>query len=291
MRMPHKIKKLAENLSSLTSPIINNKLIISSALASKAREQMLRSEEILTLNDILEVGSIFYGGRDLLSLYGMDPFSFNKKGIRLLGRTSIECAIDAQSIQIARFIKNLKDDFFHGKGVVLLDLFAGSGNSLYHITKKINPLESIGIESNEKIYNLTCENLRIVNSNSKLYFGDAFEVIKQLKFPKETPIFVFLDPPWGRGLSSKYGLDLMKTSPSVYKTIIDVQKTLPHNPLIFIIKTYEKMAHYSVVNIVDQFSYSSIKLIPVMDNRFNIGMMVCTNEESKASYFSSYLAA
>ena len=80
MRMPHKIKKLAENLSSLTSPIINNKLIISSALASKAREQMLRSEEILTLNDILEVGSIFYGGRDLLSLYGMDPFSFYKKG-------------------------------------------------------------------------------------------------------------------------------------------------------------------------------------------------------------------
>jgi hypothetical protein len=53
-----------------------------------------------------------YGDEELLSLFGKKPKSFYNMGIRILGRSAIECSIDAHSIGMAKSIKKLKRAFF-----------------------------------------------------------------------------------------------------------------------------------------------------------------------------------
>lgn len=209
----------------------------------------------------------------------MPPKEFYNKGIRILGRSAIECAIDAHSVQMAKSIKQMKDTFFPHEEAIFLDLFAGSGNSLYHAAQSLNSPISIGIEINKGIFQLTKINHKIMGSDCQIHQGGSLEVIRTFKFPVSTPIIVFLAPPWGKGFSFDTGLDLLKTNPPTDEIIKIVKETFSQYRLIFVTQIYEKLVRSSLNKITDQFSYFSKETIPAISQGLNIGLLICTNEK------------
>jgi hypothetical protein len=53
-----------------------------------------KRNEVLTLAEVLDYGIDSFGDRDYLKLYGMTPTHWYARGIRLLGRTAVECTRD-----------------------------------------------------------------------------------------------------------------------------------------------------------------------------------------------------
>ena len=90
----------------------------------------------LSLDDIYHISDTYYGDAKLFHLFDMEPDVFYKKGIRILGRTAIECCIDAQASEIAKNAHDIYYTLFSHPPIVI-DLFTGSGNLLYHISKTL----------------------------------------------------------------------------------------------------------------------------------------------------------
>jgi 16S rRNA G966 N2-methylase RsmD len=259
------------NLSNTSSSLPQIKDIRNELLSSQNR--------VLSLDEILLVSRSYYGDEGLLSLFGKKPKSFYKMGIRILGRSAIECSIDAHSIGMAKSIKKLKRAFFPREEAVILDLFLGSGNLLYHAAKALGFPPAIGIENNREIYTHTKNNLKIMGDKCQVFFGNSLNYIKKMNFPDNKPLIVLIAPPWGQALSFEDGLDLLKTSPPVDEVIASVKHTFSKQRLIFVIQTYEKLVKNSVKCITDQFAFANEEIIPSISSGLNTGLLVCSNEK------------
>ena len=61
-----------------------------------------KRNQVLTLAEIERYGLDSFANRDYLSIYGMPPREWYRHGIRLLGRTAVECTRDALGERIGR---------------------------------------------------------------------------------------------------------------------------------------------------------------------------------------------
>jgi hypothetical protein len=52
-------------------------------------------EEVLELEQVRKYGAEMFGDPDAISLYGMAPREWHVRGIRMLGRTTVECTSDS----------------------------------------------------------------------------------------------------------------------------------------------------------------------------------------------------
>ena len=59
---------------------------------------------MLDLSEVLRYGIDSYGDADYVSIYGLPPVEWYGKGIRLLGRTAVECTRDQLANAIGREI-------------------------------------------------------------------------------------------------------------------------------------------------------------------------------------------
>jgi hypothetical protein len=65
---------------------------------SYGRELLLHGEKrnaVLDLPEIRRYGIDTYGDANYVSIYGLQPAQWYARGIRLLGRTAVECTRDA----------------------------------------------------------------------------------------------------------------------------------------------------------------------------------------------------
>ena len=74
-----------------------------SSQADRLRGQLLgpRRYDVLSLDEVRQVGRIPFGDPDGLSLYGLRPVDWYPRGIRLLGRTCVEATPDVTARPIA----------------------------------------------------------------------------------------------------------------------------------------------------------------------------------------------
>ena len=54
-----------------------------------------KRNEVLTLGEVQQYGIDSFADPDYISLYGMTPTEWYARGIRLLGRTAVECTSDS----------------------------------------------------------------------------------------------------------------------------------------------------------------------------------------------------
>src|SRR4051794_17477668 len=64
-------------------------------------------ESVLDLAQVRRYGATMFGDPDAISLYGMTPETWYDRGIRLLGRTAVECTRDSLSALIAADIADV----------------------------------------------------------------------------------------------------------------------------------------------------------------------------------------
>src|SRR5256712_13978008 len=88
-----------------------------------------KRNSVLELWEVQRYGTDSYGDADYVSIYGMRPTDWYTKGIRLLGRTAVECTRDALGNTIGRDVAAVAALAPVSAKTILVDLFTGSSNS------------------------------------------------------------------------------------------------------------------------------------------------------------------
>jgi len=65
-----------------------------------------KRNEILTLREVQQYGSDSFADPDYIQLYGMKPAERYERGVRLVGRTAVECTRDSLGDRIGRDVAN-----------------------------------------------------------------------------------------------------------------------------------------------------------------------------------------
>src|SRR5262245_34267926 len=98
----------------------------------------------LELAEIQAYGRDSYGNADYVSIYGMAPTEWYAKGIRLLGRTAVECTRDELADRMGRDVAAVAANLVSPERPILIDPFAGSGNTLYWLARHLSVEHGMG---------------------------------------------------------------------------------------------------------------------------------------------------
>jgi RNA cap guanine-N2 methyltransferase len=178
-----------------TQPVYNRALLLHGS----------KGDEVLSLAEIEQYGRESFADLDYLSIYGMSPREWYGCGIRLLGRTAVECTRDALGDRIVRDVASVAACMPSNQFVVI-DPFAGSCNSLFWIVRHLPDSEGIGFESDANVFELTHRNLAALGQRIEVVHGDYARLLERYRFPEDRSIVVFVAPPWGTALDEAQGL-------------------------------------------------------------------------------------
>src|SRR6516165_12134111 len=88
----------------------------------------------------------------------MPPREWYRRGVRLLGRTAVECTRDALGDHIGRDVASVAIRMPANQFVVI-DPFAGSCNTLFWILRSLPNSDAVAFESDQQVFELTHHNL------------------------------------------------------------------------------------------------------------------------------------
>lgn len=208
-----------------------------------------KRSSVLSLDELHRVGEEFYEDPEGLRLYGMRPSDYYELGVRIAGRTAIECANDDRAAGQARAVRDVLDRVFPGRATAAIDLFTGSGNSLYHLAKSTHAAVSVGFELDDAVYELTRRNFERIGFQPRFEHGPYQELLRPDVIPGEYLCVVLVSPPWGSAFSFVGGLDLRRTEPPVPQILTLVRERLPRHELLFVIQTHEDTVAQSVAEV------------------------------------------
>src|SRR5215469_15124015 len=126
------------------------------------RELLLHGEKrnaVLDLAEIQRFGIDSYGDADYVSLYGLQPAQWYSRGIRLLGRTAVECTRDPLGSAIAQDVAAVAAN---SAQAIVVDPLAGSGNTLYWLLRNLPGAQGLGFELDSGVFQLTRKNLSLL---------------------------------------------------------------------------------------------------------------------------------
>ena len=154
-----------------------------------------KRDEILTLDEVRLYGQDSFGDPDYVCIYGLRPDEWYARGVRLMGRTAVECTRDPLARRMARDIAAVADTA-GAAARLALDLFAGSGNTLYWITRETGARRGIGFELDPGVFRLARGNLAGLGLDAELRPQGYAGGLAALGPPGEDLVIVFVAPPW-----------------------------------------------------------------------------------------------
>lgn len=147
---------------------------------------------VLACWEVQRFGADAFGDADYVSLYGFRPEEWYARGIRVLGRTAVECTPDSVALEIARLIAgSVPRDV---RRVFVVDPFTGSGNTLHWILRELPGATGIGFELDPGVYTLTCENLSIIGAPIELVHDDYVHALDEIEMHTNDFPIVFVAP-------------------------------------------------------------------------------------------------
>jgi hypothetical protein len=230
---------------------------------------------VLDLWEVERYGRDSYGDAEYVSVYGLPPARWHQKGIRLLGRTAVECTRDQLADAIGRETATTAKSFAAASGVTVIDPFAGSGNTLYWILRHLPHAHGLGFELDKVVFQLTKRNLSILGSPLKIKRADYIDGMRGLRVPDEQLLIAFIAPPWGDALSGPDGLDLRRTTPPVSEIVDFLAQRFP-NRLLFAIQVYERIDPASLAELTARFDWSALRIFNFNLPGQNHGLLLTT---------------
>jgi predicted RNA methylase len=231
---------------------------------------------ILDLAEVIRYGTDNYGDPDYISIYGLPPPEWFQRGVRLLGRTLIECTRDPLADAIGREIAAaIAVSIPADAQVAVIDPFAGSGNTLFWIQRNLPHASGLGVERDPLVFEVTRRNLSLLNLPLEVRQADSLEALERLSFPRDTVVVAFIAPPWGTALG-RDGLDLRETSPPVTEIVDRFIHRFAANPMAFAIQTYEQMIQPSIDALVPRFDWWRARNFHFSPPGLNSGLLLGT---------------
>ena len=235
-----------------------------------------KRNEVLTLAEIEQYGSDSFGDADYVSIYGMRPREWYTRGIRLLGRTAVECTRDALGDRIGLDVVSVAALLPSTRQWLVIDPFAGSCNTLFWILRHLPESEGIAFESDQQVFELTNHNLATLGQKIKLIHGEYERLLGERRAPEDQGVVAFVAPPWGTALDELGGLDLRRTTPPIGEVIERIARQFPKHRLLFATQLYEKVNAASLTQIQTQFDWSELRIYNIDEKGRNHGILLGT---------------
>ena len=235
-----------------------------------------RRNDVLDLADVEGYGRDSFGDPQFVSIYGLKPADWFGRGVRLLGRTTVECTRDRFADLIGRDVASVATTAQGASGSVVVDPFAGSGNTLYWITRHVGPDRSVGFELDDVVFALTRENLSIMGLAIEVLHDGYEPGLRTLRVSDDALVIVFVSPPWGAALDEAVGLDLRRTTPPVADIVSLAMDAFQQNKLLFAIQAYELVMPDSMAELTRRFDWSAFKVYDINPQAKNPGLILGT---------------
>jgi hypothetical protein len=231
---------------------------------------------ILTLRELQQYGIDSFSDPDYLRIYGMSPTQWYARGIRLLGRTAVECTRDSLGDHIGRDVASVAALMSSQREFVVIDPFAGSCNTLYWILRHVSNARGIGFELDPQVYDLSKRNIAGLDRSIALSEGDYQTLLDGLSLGPDCAIIVFVAPPWGTALDEREGLDLTRTVPPISEIIGTFTRRFPAHRMLFVAQVYEKVTPGSMTEIHTMLQWSELRIYELNAPGRNHGILLGT---------------
>jgi hypothetical protein len=241
------------------------------------RQLLLLGEKrnaVLGLAEVHAYGRDSYGDQDYVCLYGMRPAEWYARGIRLLGRTAVECTRDDFADRIGRDVSLVAARATGTLAPLVIDPFAGSGNTLYWLARHLSVARGVGFEQDIGVFDLTHRNLSLLSLPIDVLNVDYASGMAGLLPVAEQLIVAFVAPPWGDALNPASGLDLRRTYPPIAEITNLIATTCPANRLLFVVQVHESVNAESVADLNATFDWSEVKIYPLNAAGQNHGVLL-----------------
>ncbi|MHC2257135.1 hypothetical protein ACVILK_006827 [Bradyrhizobium embrapense] len=235
-----------------------------------------KRNELLSLEEVRRYGRDSFSDPDFIRLYGMTPAQWYGRGVRLLGRTAVECTRDAVADRIGQDVAAVAGSLPVSGRWVAVDPFAGSCNTLYWILRHVPRARGIAFEFDPQIYQLTKENLAVLDRTIDLKLGDYSVMMGHVSIASDEAMIVFVAPPWGTALNEAEGLDLRRTEPPITEIIAKISNAFPASRIIFAVQVYEKLNQGSLAEIQGKLDWSDQKIYDFNAAGRNHGILLGT---------------
>lgn len=216
-------------------------------------------DAVLDLGQVRSYGSTMFGHPDAISLYGMSPREWYELGVRLLGRTTVECTRDSLARLIASDIAEVAAAA-PVETTLVVDPFAGSANTLFWMHRALPDAQAVGVELDPVICQHTRHNLDLVGCPIEMRNGSYVDALGALSglAPDGVAVF-FVGPPWGHGFDPATGLDFGRTIPPVSEVVDRIEASIPGRPLLVAVQAFERIEPASLGAVRSLFDWSQLR--------------------------------
>jgi hypothetical protein len=215
-------------------------------------------DAMLDLEQVRRYGATVFGDPDAISLYGMTPGAWYERGVRLVGRTMVECTRDSLSELIAADIAEVAEAAPE-RPAMMLDPFAGSGNTLHWVHRALPDVAAVGVELDPVIWENSRHNLDLVGSSIDWRHGSYLDALDDLDPSPDGTAILFVGPPWGHGFDATTGLDFARTIPPVREIVERIFASLPRTPLLVAVQAFERIEPSSLEAVRSLFDWSELR--------------------------------
>ena len=231
---------------------------------------------VLELWELQRYGDDSYSDANYVSIYGMRPADWYAKGIRLLGRTAVECTRDALGDAIGADVAYIVATSSHTDAGFVLDPFVGSGNTLYWLLRHLPGLRGLGFELDEMVFQLTRQNLALLALPIDILNTDYASGLADVAVTPNQLLITFIAPPWGDALSKTSGLDLRRTTPPIIEIVDFLLDRFGQNQLLCASQVYENIEPISLAELRRRFDWTSLRVYGVNAQGENHGILLGT---------------
>jgi hypothetical protein len=230
-----------------------------------------KRNQVLSLAEVEQYGLDSFGDAAYVRIYGMPPKEWYQRGIRLLGRTAVECTRDALADLIGRDVARRRPLSTH---YLVIDPFAGSCNTLYWILRHVPNPEGIAFELDPQAYELSKHNIAQLDRKIDLIQGDYEALLADRQVAHDASIIVFVAPPWGTALDEANGLDLSATQPPIPYVIDWFGRKFAEHAILFAIQVYEKISPGSLEKVQGLMDWSELRVYDINVPGRNHGILL-----------------
>lgn len=228
----------------------------------------------LELWEVQRYGTDSFGDPDYVSVYGRRPADWYAQGIRLLGRTAVECTRDPLADAIGRDVAAVVATAPRTAGTLVIDPFTGSGNTLYWLVRHLPGARGLGFELDPGVFELTRRNLAALALPLDVVHTDYASGLGAATVPAGQLVVAFIAPPWGDALSPTSGLDLRRTTPPISEVVDLLVQRVGQNPLLCAVQVYESVDPASLAELTARFDWSELRVYSLNAPGENHGLLL-----------------
>ena len=235
-----------------------------------------KRETVLELWEVQRYGIDSYGDADYVSIYGLRPSEWHARGVRMLGRTAVECTRDRLADAIGQDVAGIAATCPDADRPFVVDPFAGSCNTLYWLLRRLAGARGVGFESDAQIFRLTQQNIAALDLSIGFQNIDYLSGLERVIVAPNDLLVAFIAPPWGDALEGTSGLDLRRTRPPVTEVVDILLQKFSHNRTLFTIQVVELVVPISLVELTARFDWSTLRIYELNVPGQNHGLIIGT---------------